>query len=119
MRRHTTIAGPAAADLSAVASDPPMVPAPPVTPPTDSPPSSNGHSAVADLPSRPDSPPIQDETPKHRRFSMLRFRNASDSQLSARAKQQAQALALAEKPPPVPRRTCFAALSPHCPFLTG
>ncbi|OLN97513.1 Protein transport protein sec73 [Colletotrichum chlorophyti] len=46
---------------------------------------------------RPDSPPIQEETPKHRRFSILRFRNASDSQLSLRAKQQA------EKPPPVPR----------------
>lgn len=48
--------------------------------------------------SRPDSPPIQEETNKHRRFSVLRFRNASDSQLSLRAKQQA------EKPPPVPRR---------------
>ncbi|PHH84990.1 hypothetical protein CDD83_1074 [Cordyceps sp. RAO-2017] len=33
---------------------------------------------------------------RHRRFSVLRFRNASDSQLSLRAKQQA------EKPPPVP-----------------
>ncbi|GKT95107.1 sec7 domain-containing protein [Colletotrichum tofieldiae] len=42
---------------------------------------------------RPDTPPIQEETPKHRRFSILRFRNASDSQLSLRAKQQA------EKPP--------------------
>ncbi|KAK2023671.1 Sec7 domain-containing protein [Colletotrichum zoysiae] len=46
---------------------------------------------------RPDTPPIQDETPKHRRFSILRFRNASDSQLSLRIKQQA------EKPPPLPR----------------
>ncbi|TIC90498.1 hypothetical protein CH35J_011624 [Colletotrichum higginsianum] len=42
---------------------------------------------------RPNTPPVQEETPKHRRFSMLRFRNASDSQLSLRAKQQA------EKPP--------------------
>lgn len=49
--------------------------------------------------SRPDTPPVQRETNKHRRFSVLRFRNASDSQLSLRAKQQA------EKPPPVPRRT--------------
>jgi hypothetical protein len=49
--------------------------------------------------SRPETPPIQEETPKHRRFSVLRFRNASDSQLSLRAKQQA------EKPPPLPRRT--------------
>ncbi|KAI2777275.1 hypothetical protein F4815DRAFT_482094 [Daldinia loculata] len=49
--------------------------------------------------SRPESPPIQDESPKHRRFSMLRFRNASDSQLSARLKQQQQA----EKMPPMPQ----------------
>ncbi|PNY28027.1 Protein transport protein sec73 [Tolypocladium capitatum] len=48
--------------------------------------------------SRPDTPPVHQETNKHRRFSVLRFRNASDSQLSLRAKQQA------EKPPPVPRR---------------
>ncbi|KAK6193555.1 hypothetical protein LQW54_012334 [Pestalotiopsis sp. IQ-011] len=47
---------------------------------------------------RPESPPIQEETPKHRRFSMLRFRNASDSQLSVRMRQQQ----LAEKPPPLP-----------------
>ena len=49
---------------------------------------------------RPPSSPIMEKTQKHRRFSMLRFRNASDSQLSARAKRQAQA----EKPPPVPKR---------------
>jgi hypothetical protein len=30
------------------------------------------------------SPPVQDENHKHRRFSMLKFRHASDSQLSAR-----------------------------------
>ncbi|ENH63040.1 Protein transport protein sec73 [Fusarium oxysporum f. sp. cubense race 1] len=47
--------------------------------------------------SRPDTPPIQEENSKHHRFSVLRFRNASDSQLSLRAKQQS------EKPPPVPR----------------
>lgn len=47
---------------------------------------------------RPDTPPVQEETNRHKRFSVLRFRNASDSQLSLRAKQQA------EKPPPVPRR---------------
>ncbi|KAK4241225.1 hypothetical protein C8A03DRAFT_12467 [Achaetomium macrosporum] len=40
-----------------------------------------------------------DYTQKHRRFSMLRFRNASDSQLAAKAKLHAAA----EKPPPVPR----------------
>lgn len=49
---------------------------------------------------RPESPPVQDESPRHRRFSMLRFRNASDSQLSARLKQQQQA----EKLPPMPQR---------------
>lgn len=45
------------------------------------------------------SPPIQDETPKHRRFSMLKFRHASDSQLSMRARLQAQKAA-----PPIPHR---------------
>jgi len=30
------------------------------------------------------SPPVQEENHKHRRFSMLKFRHASDSQLSAR-----------------------------------
>ncbi|CEI65737.1 hypothetical protein FVEN_g7580 [Fusarium venenatum] len=46
---------------------------------------------------RPDTPPIQDENSKHHRFSVLRFRNASDSQLSLRVKQQS------EQTPPVPR----------------
>jgi hypothetical protein len=45
---------------------------------------------------RPDTPPVQEETQKHRRFSALRFRNASDSQLSLKARKQA------EKPPPLP-----------------
>ncbi|TEA09847.1 hypothetical protein C8034_v011700 [Colletotrichum sidae] len=52
----------------------------------------------AELADRPETPPVQEETFKHRRFSILRFRNASDSQLSLRVKQQA------ETPPPVPRR---------------
>ena len=46
--------------------------------------------------SRPASPPIQAQTQRHRRFSALRFRNASDSQLSIRAKHEA------EDPPPLP-----------------
>jgi len=48
------------------------------------------------------SPPVQEETHKHRRFSMLKFRHASDSQLSTRARLQAQH----EKPaaPPMPHR---------------
>lgn len=82
------------------------IPAPPVTPPHDSPSSAvttnNNALQVHDPRERPDSPPIQDETPKHRRFSMLRFRNASDSQLSARAKKQAHAHA-DESAPPMPR----------------
>ncbi|GKT48836.1 protein transport protein SEC73 [Colletotrichum spaethianum] len=59
---------------------------------------------------RPDTPPIQEETPKHRRFSILRFRNASDSQLSLRAKQQA------EKPPPVPRPPEIITTAPTADF---
>jgi hypothetical protein len=44
------------------------------------------------------SPPVQEETPKHHRFSMLKFRHASDSQLSTRARMQAQTV------PPIPHR---------------
>lgn len=58
---------------------------------------------------RPESPPMQEETNKHRRFSMLRFRNASDSQLSARLKQQQQA---AEKAPPMPRPPAIITTAP-------
>ncbi|KAI2619126.1 hypothetical protein GGS26DRAFT_584757 [Hypomontagnella submonticulosa] len=58
--------------------------------------------------SRPESPPIQDESPKHRRFSMLRFRNASDSQLSARLKQQQQA----ERVPPMPQPPAIITTAP-------
>lgn len=54
--------------------------------------------SLASTVQRPQTPPAQDEAIRHRRFSLLRFRNASDSQLSVRAKQQA------ERPPPVPVR---------------
>ncbi|KAI3318223.1 hypothetical protein HD806DRAFT_322399 [Xylariaceae sp. AK1471] len=57
---------------------------------------------------RPDSPPIQDETPSHRRFSMLRFRNASDSQLSTKWRQQQQV----EKPPPMPEPPAIITTAP-------
>ncbi|KAI1336170.1 hypothetical protein F5Y15DRAFT_214276 [Xylariaceae sp. FL0016] len=57
---------------------------------------------------RPDSPPIQEETPKHRRFSMLRFRNASDSQLSTRLKRDQQQ----EKPPPMPQPPSIITTAP-------
>lgn len=57
------------------------------------------------------SPPVQEETPKHHRFSMLKFRHASDSQLSTRARLQAQTA------PPIPHRKMHA---PHasCSMLT-
>ncbi|KAJ0117664.1 protein transport protein sec73 [Diaporthe amygdali] len=92
------------ADAAPANGSTPAIPAPPVTPPHDSPSTSAAENAlsvpVRDPIERPDSPPIQDETPKHRRFSMLRFRNASDSQLSARAKKQGH---VDESAPPVPR----------------
>ncbi|KAG9246989.1 hypothetical protein BJ878DRAFT_238890 [Calycina marina] len=44
------------------------------------------------------SPPVQEETPKHRRFSMLKFRHASDSQLSTRARREAHN----DNQPPIP-----------------
>ena len=71
--------------------------------------SSQAASSAADL-SDYATFPIQQGTPKSRRFSMLRFRNASDSQLAAKAK----AFAAAEKPPPLPRRTSTAS---HIPIF--
>ena len=47
-------------------------------------------------PESPGSPPIQRLTSNHNRFSKLKFRHASDSQLSVKAKRQA------EHTPPVP-----------------
>ncbi|KAH8652547.1 hypothetical protein BX600DRAFT_516571 [Xylariales sp. PMI_506] len=64
---------------------------------------------------RPESPPIQEETPKHRRFSMLRFRNASDSQLSVRMKQQQ----LVEKPPPMPQPPAIITTAPTIDVNAG
>ena len=49
-----------------------------------------------DEPESPGSPPIQRMTSSHKRFSKLKFRHASDSQLSLKAKRQA------EHTPPVP-----------------
>ena len=46
---------------------------------------------------RPPSPPVQDHTPMTRRFSLMRFRHASDSQLSVKAKEHAD-----HDAPPVP-----------------
>jgi hypothetical protein len=50
------------------------------------------------------SPIIHDESQKHRRFSMLRFRHASDPQLSARAKLHAANNTTQPEAPPLPRR---------------
>ncbi|MCJ1402426.1 hypothetical protein MMC11_005646 [Xylographa trunciseda] len=56
-------------------------------------------SAVNDasITERAGSPPVPARTPKHRPFSMLKFRHASDSQLSKTAKEQADSEA-----PPMP-----------------
>ncbi|KAF2001641.1 hypothetical protein P154DRAFT_553603 [Amniculicola lignicola CBS 123094] len=50
---------------------------------------------------QPPTPPIQESTPNTRRFSLMRFRHASDSQLSVKAKEQAKEQA-AHDAPPVP-----------------
>ncbi|KAL1860479.1 hypothetical protein VTK73DRAFT_7302 [Phialemonium thermophilum] len=96
-------AAPAAGGAVAEHGSVPPIPAPLSTPPTDarSSTSSSIHpvSSAAHSLDRPATPPLHNETPKQRRFSMLRFRNASDSQLAAKAKQ----MAAADKPPPVPR----------------
>ncbi|PFH60850.1 hypothetical protein XA68_10207 [Ophiocordyceps unilateralis] len=54
----------------------------------------------------PLNPDVEPDANKHRRFSILRFRNASDPQLSLRAKQQA------EKPPPLPRPPAIVTTAP-------
>ncbi|OAA64553.1 guanyl-nucleotide exchange factor [Niveomyces insectorum RCEF 264] len=78
----------------------------PATPPSEGGSDGNAACGVASPDSRfqrtPESPLVQEETSKHRRFSLLRFRNASDSQLSTRARQHALAQAEAEDIPPVP-----------------
>ncbi|KAL2266517.1 hypothetical protein VTJ83DRAFT_5869 [Remersonia thermophila] len=55
-----------------------------------------------------ESQAVSDYSHKHRRFSMLRFRNASDSHLAAKAKLHAAA----QKPPPVPRPPEIITTSP-------
>ena len=54
-------------------------------------------ASFGERPPRPPSPPLPN--PRQQRFSILRFRHASDSQLSRTAKEQAQA---AISPPPMP-----------------
>ncbi|KAL2191268.1 hypothetical protein L209DRAFT_699091 [Thermothelomyces heterothallicus CBS 203.75] len=61
--------------------------------------STHGNPSIVEPSDGPASLTGSDYSQKHRRFSMLRFRNASDSQLAAKAKLHAAT----EKPPPVPR----------------
>jgi len=58
------------------------------------------------------SPEVQEATPKHHRFSMLKFRHASDSQLATRARLQAQS----DSAPPIPHRKII--LYSECLFMT-
>ncbi|PMD18155.1 hypothetical protein NA56DRAFT_691212 [Hyaloscypha hepaticicola] len=69
--------------------------------------SAEGGTESVDL-ERSVSPPVQEENHKHRRFSMLKFRHASDSQLSTRARQQAQTAST----PPVPQTPAIITTAP-------
>ncbi|ORY15213.1 hypothetical protein BCR34DRAFT_192494 [Clohesyomyces aquaticus] len=60
----------------------------------------------------PPTPPIQEHTPNTRRFSLMRFRHASDSQLSIKAKEQA-----AENAPPVPAMPAAPAIIMTAPTV--
>jgi hypothetical protein len=64
-------------------------------------------------PDEPPSPPVQESTPNTRRFSLLRFRHASDSQLSLKAKEHAAR----EPAPPVPAVPRRSAKSSTCVCL--
>jgi hypothetical protein len=93
--------------LTTVAEDStsPSVPSSSADLPRDSISVASTHGGVPSIVEPSDGPASvagSDHSHKRRRFSMLRFRNASDSQLAAKAKLHAAA----EKPPPVPRRTC-------------
>lgn len=86
--RQNGAAGPVPASPTPPTPTPPMPPQPP-----------------ADDASR-QSQSAEHESTKHRRFSVLRFRNASDPQFSLRARQQA------EKPPPVPMPPAIVTTAP-------
>lgn len=61
-----------------------------------------GSANVLDADDTPIQPPPMNDSGQTRRFStLLRFRNASDSQLATRARMEAQQAAA----PPMPRRT--------------
>ncbi|UNI24462.1 hypothetical protein JDV02_010205 [Purpureocillium takamizusanense] len=132
MRRHTAVAGPSASDDTDADAARHDAVAPVAVPALDAPKSnpaqpskqkkhttqpaiedagnslSRNASHESDFTAnRPDTPPSpQPELSRHKRFSVLRFRNASDSQLSLRAKQQA------ENPPPLPRPPAIITTAP-------
>lgn len=100
---ESTLSGPPPSTPPELTPATSSVPAPSTAPHDDSSPPADQPSLKLipsiQLPPITQMPTQPDDTNKQRRFSMLRFRNASDSQLSTRAKQQAQA----EKRPPMPR----------------
>ena len=75
--------------------------------PEDPDPTSSPDGARESTTSRPDTLPAQENPNRHKRFSIMRFRNASDSQLSIKAKQQA------EDAPPLPKRAFLLHISTH------
>ncbi|KAF4544726.1 SEC7-like protein [Lasiodiplodia theobromae] len=64
----------------------------------------------------PPSPPIQEHNAQTRRFSMLRFRHASDPQLSQKAKEHAL-MAAARDAPPVPAMPAAPAIITTAPTM--
>ncbi|KAL7813482.1 guanine nucleotide exchange factor [Trichoderma gracile] len=104
MRRLTTAFAPASDDVPELPPPPPP-PSQPDDEAADPQSRPQSRESVASL-DRPSTPPVQQQSSKHRRFSVLRFRNASDSQLSLRVKQAA------EKPPPVPRPPAIITTAP-------
>ncbi|KAL7787691.1 guanine nucleotide exchange factor [Trichoderma afarasin] len=104
MRRLTTAFAPASDDVPEL--PPPPQPEDEAAMPLSRPQSRESGSSL----DRPTTPPVQQQSNKHRRFSVLRFRNASDSQLSLRVKQAA------EKPPPVPRPPAIITTAPTMPM---
>ncbi|KAF2836701.1 hypothetical protein M501DRAFT_225194 [Patellaria atrata CBS 101060] len=71
-------------------------------------------SDIERSPSTADRPttPVQEHTPNTRRFSLARFRHASDSQLSVKAKQQAE-----KEKPPVPAMPTAPAIITTAPTM--
>lgn len=65
---------------------------------------------------RPVSPPVQESNLKQKRFSMLRFRNASDSQLSMKAKRQA---GTPPASPPLPSPPAIITTAPTIDAVTA